>query len=80
MCKWQESEVTGHAPVVQLRVTTEVYYDHFNEHVVIFEICIYFLQTVLMYCLIKVTYDISPPHRAATGDNFIHPTKWIWFE
>lgn len=55
----------------------------------IFDICTHLLQTVLMYCAIKdvrllthtiYVHCIELQPQAATGDNFIHPTRWNWFE
>lgn len=94
MSKWQDSEVTVHAPVVLLWETVKCIMiislsSLCFSALYIFEICTHFLQTVLMYCAIKdvrlLTHMISVHCRelkpqAATGDNFIHPTRWNWFE
>lgn len=94
MSKWQDSEVTVHAPVVLLWVTVKCIMiislsSMCFSALYIFEICTHFLQTVLMYCAIKdvrllthtiYVHCIELQPQAATGDNFIHPTRWNWFE
>lgn len=94
MSKWQDSEVTVHAPVVLLWVTVKCIMiislsSLCFSALYIFEICTHFLQTVLMYCAIKdvrllthtiYVHCIELQPQAATGDNFIHPTRWNWFE